>query len=174
ENSREYKLTPWYNDPVLDPHGEVIYLIDEITGDKWTITPHPAGNSGVYYIRHGFGYSTFESASCELKSELTMFVPKEDSVKINLIKLKNTSRSSRKIQLVYYIRPVLGVTDEATSQYIASEFDKEERILYIRNVYNEDFVNRIAFLATSEGINSYESERGEFIGVGFDLSSPQA
>jgi cellobiose phosphorylase len=174
ENSREYKLTPWYNDPVLDPHGEVIYLIDEITGEKWTITPHPAGNSGIYYIRHGFGYSTFESASCELKSGLTMFVPKEDSVKINLIKLKNTSKNSRKIQIVYYIRPVLGVTDEATSQYIASEFDKEERILYIRNVYNEDFVNRIAFLATSEGINSYESERGEFIGVGFDLSSPQA
>jgi cyclic beta-1,2-glucan synthetase len=32
ENSRENQLTPWSNDPTVDPVGEAIYLRDEATG----------------------------------------------------------------------------------------------------------------------------------------------
>jgi len=40
-NSRENRLTPWYNDPVLDPHGEALYLRDEESGHYWSPTPLP-------------------------------------------------------------------------------------------------------------------------------------
>ena len=36
------RLTPWSNDPVTDPPGEVVYLRDEETGEFWTPTPAPA------------------------------------------------------------------------------------------------------------------------------------
>src|SRR4029079_8605610 len=33
ENSRENRLTPWSNDPVSDPPGEVLFVRDEDTGE---------------------------------------------------------------------------------------------------------------------------------------------
>ena len=42
-NSQMNRLTPWSNDPVSDPSGEVIYLRDDETGDFWTPTPLPLG-----------------------------------------------------------------------------------------------------------------------------------
>jgi cyclic beta-1,2-glucan synthetase len=39
ESSYFFRLTPWHNDPVGDPCGEVLYLRDELTGDVWSATP---------------------------------------------------------------------------------------------------------------------------------------
>ena len=41
-NSREHRLTPWYNDPLLDPHGEALYVRDEESGAFWSPLPGPA------------------------------------------------------------------------------------------------------------------------------------
>ncbi|GMA58313.1 hypothetical protein GCM10025858_28160 [Alicyclobacillus sacchari] len=43
-NSREYKLTPWHNDPVLDPPGECLYIRDLDTGHLMSATPQPLAN----------------------------------------------------------------------------------------------------------------------------------
>src|SRR5438093_11591186 len=75
ENSRENKLTPWSNDPVSDPMGEVIYLRDEETGEFWSPTPRPTARLGTYVIRHGQGYSVYEHHSHGLRQELLLFVP---------------------------------------------------------------------------------------------------
>ena len=40
-NSQSNRLTPWSNDPVSDPPGEVVYLRDEETGEFWSPTPLP-------------------------------------------------------------------------------------------------------------------------------------
>ena len=50
ENSYQNRLTPWNNDPVVDPPGEVIYLRDDESGEFWTATPSPAG--GADRTRH--------------------------------------------------------------------------------------------------------------------------
>ena len=41
-NSREHRLTPWSNDPILDPHGEALYVRDEDAGAFWSPQPGPA------------------------------------------------------------------------------------------------------------------------------------
>ena len=41
-NSRENRLTPWYNDPVSDPHGEALYVRDDESGAFWSPLPGPA------------------------------------------------------------------------------------------------------------------------------------
>ena len=46
ENSYFFRLTPWFNDPVADPCGEVIYLRDADSGAVWTPTPGPAAAVG--------------------------------------------------------------------------------------------------------------------------------
>ena len=55
ENSREYRLTPFANDPVTDPTAEAIFLRDDDTGERWTATPGPmrrTGRDGPWTVTH--------------------------------------------------------------------------------------------------------------------------
>lgn len=174
ENSRENKLTPWSNDPVTDPSGEIIYVRDEETGSLWSTTAFPIREKESYTVTHGLGYSSFYHDSQGIQQELTMFVPKEDTLKVNLMRLKNTSSKDRKLTLTYYIRPVMGVSDQVTQQYIITEKDEERGGILIRNPYNSDFPGRIAFAAASEDITSYTCDRGEFVGRQGSLMKPEA
>ncbi|WP_051569370.1 GH36-type glycosyl hydrolase domain-containing protein [Alkaliphilus transvaalensis] len=174
ENSRENKITPWSNDPVSDRPGEVIYLRDEDTGEVWNITPLPKRQNNHYLIRHGLGYSVFQNNSQGLEQELTMFVPEEDPVKISLLSLKNPSTTKRRLSITYYITPVMGVSDEMTRHYLATEESKDTGGLMVRNPYQSDFPNRITFVDSSEGITSFTGDRREFIGLKGSLAEPEA
>ncbi|HEY5088451.1 MAG TPA: glucoamylase family protein, partial [Polyangia bacterium] len=57
ENSHEFRLTPWTDDPVSDQGGEALYIRDEHTGAFWSPSPFPARGDAPYVARHGFGYS---------------------------------------------------------------------------------------------------------------------
>ena len=60
-NSQANRLTPWSNDPVTDPPGEVVYLRDEETGEVWSPTPAARPGGGARrVVRHGQGYTAFE------------------------------------------------------------------------------------------------------------------
>ncbi|MBL8250119.1 MAG: glycosyl transferase, partial [Candidatus Competibacter sp.] len=82
QNSRENRLTPWYNDPVLDPHGEALYARDEASGAVWSLLPGPIPQPVAYEVRHGFGYSRYRHASHNLEHEICLFVPREEPVKL--------------------------------------------------------------------------------------------
>ncbi|WP_243427811.1 GH36-type glycosyl hydrolase domain-containing protein [Alkaliphilus hydrothermalis] len=174
ENSRENKITPWSNDPVSDPTGEIIYLRDEDNGEVWNITPLPKRREHSYVIHHGLGYSTFLNHSEGLEQQLTMFVPKDDPVKVNFVTIKNTSGEKRRLSLTYYVNPVMGVSDEMTRQYMVTEINNETGGLLVRNPYQTDFPDRISFVDTSEVIFSYTGDRQEFIGLGGSLKEPAA
>jgi cellobiose phosphorylase len=53
ENAHEFRLTPWYNDPVTDISGEALYIRDEETGRFWSPTAFPARGNTLYTCRHG-------------------------------------------------------------------------------------------------------------------------
>ncbi|TCO73125.1 GH36-type glycosyl hydrolase domain-containing protein [Marinisporobacter balticus] len=174
ENSRENKLTPWSNDPVTDLQGEIIYLRDEDCGAYWSITPLPIREKESYTIHHGIGYTTFMHESHGIAQNLTMFVPKDESIKINLIQLKNHSNVKRKLSATYFIRPVLGVSDQITQPYITSEMDEKKGTFFIKNGYSSDFPDRIVYITSSQKIVSYTGDRKEFIGEKGDLSTPES
>src|SRR5207302_5966576 len=75
-NSREHRLTPWSNDPVLDPHDEALYLRDEASDAFWSPLPGPAPAPADYEMRHGFGYSHCRHASHGLEQETWIYVPR--------------------------------------------------------------------------------------------------
>lgn len=174
ENSRENKLTPWSNDPVSDPVGEAVYLRDDETGAQWSITPQPLRDDAPYTVHHGLGYTRFHHHSRGLDQEQIMFVPLRDPVKITLVRLTNRTPEQRQLSLYYYLRPVLGVTDEVTAPHIVTGYDEAEQVISVRNPYNTDFPQRIAFAAASEPIASYTGDRLEFIGPGGTLAAPEA
>ncbi|NLD45998.1 MAG: glycosyl transferase, partial [Clostridiaceae bacterium] len=165
ENSREYKLTPWSNDPVSDCPGEILYLSDNHTGEIWTVTPLPVREDEPYTIRHGFGYTVFEHESHGINQILTQFVPVEDTVKISLLRLENVSDKTRELSLTYYIRPVLGVSDQFSASQVYTQKHDTGAVLILNN-YNEEFKGSIVFLDASIKERSVTGNRKEFFGTG--------
>ncbi len=173
-NSRENQLTPWSNDPVSDPPGEVIYLRDEDTGTSWTPTPLPIRETEPYAIRHGQGYSIFEHLSHGIEQELMMFVPLDAPVKISLLRLHNRTNRTRALSLTYYNELVLGFRRSVNAPFIITEIDGETGGILARNPYNNEFAERVAFAAISEKVDSVTCDRKEFIGRNKSLANPEA
>jgi cellobiose phosphorylase len=170
-NSREFKLTPWANDPVTDRQGEIFYISDLDEKCHWSLTPMPIGGSGPYTVRHGFGYSVFEHESNGIRQSLTMFAALDLPVKVCVVALKNLTGRQRRLRVTYYLRPVLGVTDSQTSPFIVTKADKNG-ILCIENRFSRDFGGCIAFLASNSDSMSYTGDRALFMGHRGDAGEP--
>lgn len=149
-NSRECKITPWSNDPVLDRPGEACYLRDEETGESWTIAER--GQSDVpFTVAHGRGYSRFRRESHGLAQELTVFVPIDDPVKAIRLHLENRSDTPRNLSVTYYAEWVLGVQREDNAPFIVTEWDESAAAIIARNAYQETFRDARAFLSIRTG-----------------------
>ena len=88
-NSREHRLTPWSNDPLLDPHGEAFYVQEASTGAAWSPFPGPRPHPAAYEVRHGLGYSSWRVEAESLVHETTVCVDREAPVKLVRVRLSN-------------------------------------------------------------------------------------
>ena len=173
-NSHENRITPWANDAVSDPPGEVIYLRDEDTGTVWTPTPLPIREPQSYLIRHGQGYTVFEHASHGLSQELLLFAPLDAPVKISLLRLRNRSDRRRRISVTSYNELVLGVNRQGTAPYVVTDLEESIGAIFARNSYNNEFAGRTAFAGTSAERFTMTCDRREFIGRNGSLANPAA
>ncbi|MGH8125635.1 MAG: glucoamylase family protein, partial [Rhodanobacteraceae bacterium] len=107
ENAHEFRLTPWYNDPLRDTSGEALWLRDEVTGEYWSATSRPTPSGDPYRTCHGFGYSRYEHVHADLYSELTVLVAQQAPVKLTLLKLVNKSDRARRVSLTSFVEWVL-------------------------------------------------------------------
>ncbi len=173
-NSQTNRLTPWSNDPVQDPSGEIIYLRDDETGEIWTPTPLPIRSQQTYIIRHGQGYTTFEHENHGIKHDLQFFVPPKDPVKISLLKLKNLSGRKRKISITSYTEWVLGNRREKTSPFLVCDVDDITHALFARNPHDNEFADQIAFADISPIERTFTCNRKEFLGRNGFYENPAA
>ena len=174
ENSHEFRLTPWNNDPITDAAGEAFYIRDDQTGRYWSPTPLPARGATPYVIRHGFGYSVFEHAENGIISELTIYVAIDGPVKIAVLKLRNISGRPRRISVTGYWEWVLGDLRQKNLLHVQTEVDSQTGALLSRNFYNPDFSQRIAFVDVDDSTRSLTGDRNEFLGRNGALSTPAA
>jgi len=173
-NAHEFRLTPWYNDPISDTSGEALYIRDEETGAFWSPTPLPAGGRSGYVCRHGFGYSVYEHFEADIASELFTYVALDAPVKFLVIKLHNQSDRKRSLSLTGYWELVLGELRHANLMHIVTETDLHTGALFARNAYGRECANRVVFAQVSERERSVSGDRTEFIGRNEALSSPSA
>ena len=172
ENAHEFRLTPWYNDPVTDRGGEAFYIRDEETGRFWSATPLPARGKNPYISRHGFGYSVFEYADHGIRSEMWTYVAIDSSVKFVSIKVRNASGRKRKISVTGYMEPVMGQSREKSQMHIVSGIDPESRAFFARNPFSIDFPDRVVFFEVNAVERSVTGDRAEFIGRNGSLENP--
>jgi cyclic beta-1,2-glucan synthetase len=173
-NSQQNHLTPWSNDPVSDPPGEVIYVRDEDTGELWGPTALPIRQPGARHVaRHGQGYSRFEHTSHGIALDLLQFVPVDDPVKISRLTVTNQSGRPRRLSVTVYVEWVLGAT-RATAPFIVTSMDPETGALFARCPWNTTFGQRVAFADLSGRQTSWSGDRRTFIGRNGMLDNPLA
>ncbi len=174
-NSRENQITPWSNDPVIDPAGEAFFLTDLATGQVWTPTANPIRlENATYVARHGTGYSVFENGSNGIHSSLTQFVPWEASVKVSRLVLENKTDRPRKIAVTGYVEWVLGFTRSKTAPNLVTELDEATGAIFAVNPLHALFGHRVSFFDLLAGKKAHTADRTEFIGRNGRLERPAA
>ncbi|MDD5268849.1 MAG: glucoamylase family protein [Methylococcales bacterium] len=172
-NSRENQLTPWSNDPVSDPSGEMFYLRDDETNELWSPAALPIRvENASYVIRHGQGYSRFEHSSHGIHSELLQFVSPDDPVKISSLMLQNVSGRARRLTVAAYVEWVLGASRTVTAPHIITELDPETGALFAYNPWGAEFGHCIAFADLAGTQTGWTGNRSEFIGRNGSLDAP--
>lgn len=174
ENAHEFRLTPWYNDPVTDRCGEAIYLRDEHTGQYWSPTPLPCPGNAPYATRHGFGYTIFEHEEGGIRSEMSTFVATDAPAKFYVVKLKNHSDRPRRISVTAMVEWVLSEHRSKGAMHVVTELDPKTGAMFARNWYNTDFPGRVAFMHVSEPTRTVTGDRGDFVGRNRTLANPAA
>ncbi len=174
ENSHEYRLTPWYNDPVTDAGGEALYVRDEETGHFWSPTPLTDSESKLYITRHGFGYSVFEHNERGIVTELCVYVATDAPIKFSVLKVRNESGRTCTLSVTSYVEWVLGDLRQKYAMHLNTSADLSGGVIYAVNPYNPEFAGRVAFLQTDGQIKSFTCDRTEFLGRNGSLKNPAA
>ena len=165
KNSRLNRITSWANMPNYDIPSEIIYIKDEENKKTWSLGLGAKSDNNNYNVVYGFGYAKYIHKSDGIEQQLEVFVPREDSVKIQILKLKNTTPNRKKLKLYYYIKPVLGEDEQKLTEYIHLKYDKNNNIIIAENLYNNDFTNYV-YVSSSEKIKSYTGDKKLFFGEG--------
>ncbi|TAL89937.1 MAG: hypothetical protein EPN62_06045 [Candidimonas sp.] len=175
ENSHEFRLTPWSNDPVSDRNTEAYYVRDEESGHFWSPTPLPAGGTTPYISRHGRGYSVFEHSEDGIASELCVYVAIDAPIKFARLRLCNMSGRARRMSVTGYVEWVLGDEITKTRMHVITSTDAGSGAVLAHNAYNTAFSGRTAFFDADDiGQGSATGDRAAFLGSDGDLRHPAA
>lgn len=174
QNSGEFRLTGWANDPVCDRPGEVLYLRDEETAEIWSVTPAPLGHEAACEIRHGAGYSRWTRRSHGLAQDLLVFVPAGAPVKLVRLQLRNLTKRHRRLTSTCYAEWLLGaMTSRARERIVCSRAEHSRgELLLATSFWSGDFAGCTAFLAASRRAHGVTTDRREFLGAEGDVDCP--
>ncbi len=164
-NSRENQLTPWSNDPVSDPVSEAIYLRDDDSGELWGPTVQPIRcQESTYLARHGAGYSRFEHLHDGIQLDMVQFVPLDDPMKVSVLTILNRSGRSRRLSVTAYAEWVLGTSRGANAPRIIAALEPRTKAFLVRNPWNTEFGDRVAFFDLGGRQTAWTGDRTEFLG----------
>lgn len=152
KNSRLNRITRWSNDTLMDTPSESIYIQNNTDSKYWRL------GEGNLLATFGFGYAKYEQKTKQIEQELTIYISNQDDVKINLLKIKNTSNQTKKLNLIYKVDLVLGEDELKTNGYIDLKYNEENNIIIAKSLYKQD-INEICYIYSNEKIKSYTGNR---------------
>ena len=188
KNCKMNRITEFSNNAYLDKPSEILIMqeIDEkiysknkdtvilnqmnlennISSNKaiynsFGISPNILGDTGNYHITYGFGYSKYQHIYKDIEEELTVFVPINDSLKINKLSLKNTSLNKKKIKIYYDVDFVLG---ERKDRFINYLYKENYNLILVKNNVNPE---NYAYITSNEKINY----NGKIVEINVEIDS---
>jgi cyclic beta-1,2-glucan synthetase len=172
DNSSESRISPWLNDPVMEPSGEVLYLRDEETGEVWSPTPAPRPAPGEHCIRHGLGYTIFTHACKDLFQELSVRVHPDQPYKTCRIVLENRGQRVRRITVTFYLEWVMGNQRSDHAHHLRCRVFPDLSTITAHNPFSPRSADAYAFVAASTDLHGFTTCRREFLGAGGSIDDP--
>jgi len=124
KDCRSHRITRWAPENFhFDRPGKYLFARE---GQKaWALTYQPLRVKPQHYqCRHGLGYTSIETEYYNIHSEVTYFVPSNDSCEVWITRLTNNSRKTRKIEVYPYV------------EFLIGDYHEELRYRNIMNLYN--------------------------------------
>lgn len=175
DNSRDYQLTPWSNDPVSNRPGEALYIVDRDSKARFSPVAAVERNMNVLYeAQHGAGFSAFRSTHDTLALELVYTVHPEEPLRLARLRVHNKGKDRRQLRLYNYTEWVLGSNRAKTAPFLVPGFDKKRGALLMRNPYSTSRGEQLSFVSASQLPQSVTSNRAEFIGTTGTTKHPAA
>ncbi len=188
DHSNLNRLTRWQQDLIRDDWGKYIYIRDDETGDFWSPTFLPARKSlDTYECRHGMGYTVFHARYDQVEVRWRLFVPKEESLEIWSVTVRNVGQRKRFLSIVTYLEWCLGVCPDIHREFhktfLETEYSRNlqgilarKRLWEVPSAHGHWNTNwpGIAFFLCSMQPDSFEGDKEAFVGRNGDLSSPRA
>ncbi|MFO0614121.1 MAG: glucoamylase family protein [Polyangiaceae bacterium] len=173
-NSQTHRLTPWSNEPISDPSGEIFLVREEDEGVVYSLTPSTSADPTPYEVEHGQGYSAFYHARRGLDLHLTVFVDAAAPVKICRVRLRNRGSRARTLTLLGAIEWVIGATRDKAWLTVATDADEDDAatVLLAHNPLSP-FPSRRAFFAASRRATAWSCDRVEIFGRDGDRRRPR-
>ncbi len=170
QNSQSHRLTPWSNDAVSDPSGELFFVRDDETLAAWSPTPAPLAMGRSFEVRHGQGATTFVHEHDGLAHELVMFVDAVDPVKVSRLRLTNTGSRARRLTIFGVVEWVLGTSREAARVTVVTDWLPDAQAVVAQNPFS-NFPDRRAFFGVTGDGATFTCDRQEVFGLGSSRSA---
>jgi cellobiose phosphorylase len=185
KDARLRRLTRYrYNNAPLDSGGRYIYLRDDgalalpsgplFWSPSWQPTRTPLDE---YECRHGMGYTIIRSKFAEIEASTRYFVPLGETLEIWELTLTNHRDESAQLSVYSAVEFNLwDAMDDATNfqrNYSIGEVEVLNGVIYHKSEYRERR-NHFAYLACSEPVVGFDTQREAFLGAYRGWDSPAA
>jgi cellobiose phosphorylase len=185
KDARLRRLTRYrFNNAPLDVSGHYLYLRDDQPSADfqaphfWSPTWQPVRRKlDAYQCRHGLGYTIIQSRLNGIEASVRSFVPLDADLEIWQVTLDNLRPRPARISLYSAVEFCLwDAFDDATNlqrNLSIGEVEVAEGVIYHKSEYRERR-NHFAYLACSEPIAGFDTQRLTFLGEYRGWDSPQA
>lgn len=177
-DARLQRLTRFrYNNVPADTGGRYYYVKEK---------GQPAWNPGFspsrtelddYRCHHGLGYTTIKSEKKQLKSELTVFIPLEETCEIHRLRLTNASEEMKTVTLHSMAEFCLWDAVDDGQNYQRNlnlaEVEVSGSVIYHKTEYRERR-DHYAYYSVNRPIQGFDTDRDTFLGAFRGFDDPKA
>ncbi|MBU1661956.1 MAG: glycosyl transferase [Chloroflexi bacterium] len=183
KDARLRRLTRYrYNNAPLDSGGRYIYLRDDapnhsgprVWSSSWQPTRTPLDE---YECRHGMGYTVIRSKQVGIEASTRYFVPLGENLEIWELTLTNHRDEPAQLSVYSAVEFNLwDAMDDASNfqrNYSIGEVEVVDGTIYHKTEYRERR-DHFAYLACSESVSGFDTQREAFLGAYRGWDSPSA
>jgi len=157
-----------YNNIPMDRPGRYVYIRDAKSKEYWSPTWQPTLKKlDKYEARVGMGYTSITGTLNQIQSNITYFVPPGERLEVWRLKVKNLSKTKRKLQVFSYAEFCFydAVMDQHDVDWVQqinqSYFDKK-----LNSIFTYPFmkVQGYSFFTSNGKVSSYDCDLEKFVG----------
>jgi len=169
-----------------DRPGKYIYIKDNKSKKYWGATYQPVRQKPeLFEARHGLGYTAIKTVYYGIESEVTYFVPNNDTCEVWFVRLKNRTSGARDLTVIPYVEWLIGDYHmelryrNIMNLYNRFWFDKQDEIIFARKTamweaFNIQPFRSLAFLASSLPSKGHATRKDLFLGRYNNESKPES